>query len=76
MKYPELWMKVFAASMSTSIIIVLSFFFRDYVNKKTGRRVKYHENPNISDVMIEFSLIFLSSVVSYTIVYMVLGLEL
>lgn len=75
MKHPELWMKVFAASLSTSFIISLSFFIRDYVNKKRGKKVIY-ENPKISDVMLELSLIFFSSFISYTTVYMVLGLQL
>lgn len=75
MKQNELWMKVFAASMSTSLIIMLSFFIRDYINKKRGRDV-YYENPKILDVIIEFSLIFFSSFVAYTTVYMLIGLEL
>ena len=78
------WVKVLAASLSTSLIIFISFIIRNFIktkrksnksdkNTKNNKKSKYIEPKYLA---LEFVLIFLSSFISYVIVYIVLDLNL
>lgn len=73
------WIKVLAASISTSLIIFISFIIKNFIK----RRKKVIKNKKLdyikqtpSDFVLEFTLIFICSFISYVIVYIVLGLDL
>jgi len=69
-----LWIKVLAASLSTSLIIFISFLIRNFIKSKTKKLKSINQNAKY--LALEFILIFLSSFLSYTIVYIVLGISL
>lgn len=71
----NIWKKILVFSFVTSLIINISITFRDLLKK--SRKKKFGEKYITSwdDKITEFSLTFISAIISYTIVYIGLGID-
>ena len=55
----KLWKEVIVFSFATSLVIIISFGFKEYIKSKKNKKVK---KAKFVDFVLEFSVTFMSSI--------------